>query len=203
MTDFFDNEGNRIIDPFCFDELSMIDRGVKAIRFMYGITGAIGLVAGLALLFWPARTLIVLAIIIGAYFVLASVTRIGVAVATPFMPSGWRALNIFTGLLLMFCGIVIIKHQATSAAVLTTLGVIAIGFGWIIEGIVTLIETGMMRNRAVSILAGVLSILAGIVVLLFPLESVDLLILFASITLSVLGGMLLVRAFTFGKSLQS
>lgn len=200
MREFIDDEGKRHIDPFCFDEFGMIDQGVRAIKFLYGVTGAVGLVAGIALLCWPVKTLVVLAVILGAYFVIASIVRIGVAVGTPFMPAGWRVLNILTSLLLLFCGVIILKHQAASAAALATFAAIAIGFGWIIEGVVTLIETGMLHNRALSILSGVLSIVAGIAVFMFPLESVDLLIIFSGIALAVLGGMLLARAFTFGKA---
>ena len=177
----------------------MIDRGVKAIRFLYGVTGAVGLIGGAALLIWPVKTLVVLAVILGAYFIIASVVRIGVAVGTPFMPAGWRALNILSSLLLLFCGIIMLKNQTASAAALATLAAIAIGFGWIIEGVVTLVETGMVHNRGLSILSGVLSIVAGIAVFMFPLESVDLMIVFSGIALAVLGGVLLARAFTFGK----
>ena len=145
------------------------------------------------------KTLVVLAVILGAYFIIASVVRIGVAVGTPFMPAGWRALNILSSLLLLFCGIIMLKNQTASAAALATLAAIAIGFGWIIEGVVTLVETGMVHNRGLSILSGVLSIVAGITVFMFPLESVDLMIVFSGIALAVLGGVLLVRAFTFGK----
>ena len=38
MGEFIDNEGERHIDPFCFDEFGMIDRGVKAIRFLYAVS---------------------------------------------------------------------------------------------------------------------------------------------------------------------
>lgn len=199
MREFIDDEGERHIDPFRFDEFGMIDRGVKAIRFLYGVTGAVGLIGGAALLIWPVKTLVVLAVILGAYFIIASVVRIGVAVGTPFMPAGWRALNILSSLLLLFCGIIILKNQTASAAALATLAAIAIGFGWIIEGVVTLVETGMVHNRGLSILSGVLSIVAGIAVFMFPLESVDLMIVFSGIALAVLGGVLLARAFTFGK----
>lgn len=88
MREFIDDEGERHIDPFCFDERGMIDRGVKAIRFLYGVTGVVGLIGGAALLIWPVKTLVVLAVILGAYFIIASVVRIGVAVGTPFMPAG-------------------------------------------------------------------------------------------------------------------
>ncbi len=158
MREFIDDEGERHIDPFCFDEFGLIDRGVKAVRFLYGVTGAVGLIGGAALLIWPVKTLVVLAVILGAYFIIASVVRIGVAVGTPFMPAGWRALNILSSLLLLFCGIIMLKNQTTSAAALATLAAIAIGFGWIIEGVVTLVETGMVHNRGLSILSGVRSL---------------------------------------------
>ncbi len=44
MREFIDDEGERHIDPFCFDEFGLIDRGVKAVRFLYGVTGAVGLI---------------------------------------------------------------------------------------------------------------------------------------------------------------
>ena len=53
MREYIDDEGIRHTDPLCFDEFGMIDRGVKAIKLLYGITGAVGLIAGLALLFSP------------------------------------------------------------------------------------------------------------------------------------------------------
>ncbi len=81
-----------------------------------------------------------------------------------------------------------LKNQTASAAALATLAAIAIGFGWIIEGVVTLVETGLVHNRGLSILSGVLSIVAGIAVFMFPLESVDLMIVFSGIALAVLGG---------------
>lgn len=199
MRGFIDDGGERHIDPFCFDEFGMIDRGVKAIRFPCGVTGAVGLIGGVSLLVWPMRTLVVLAVIFGAYFIILSVVRISVAAGTPFMPAAWCAIYTLSSLLLLFCGIIMLKNQAASAAALATLAAIAIGFGWIIEGVVALVETGMVHNRGLTILSGVLSIVAGIAVFIFPLESVDLMIVFSGIALAVLGGVPLVRAFTFGK----
>ena len=51
----------------------------------------------------------------------------------------------------------------------------------------------------ITLLSGVLSIVAGIAVFMFPLESVDLMFVFSGIALAVLGGVLLARAFTLGK----
>lgn len=198
MTRFeeFDRNG---IDPFFFDEQGMVARAVKTVRGLYGITGAAGLLAGIALLFWPVKTLVVLTVVLGVYFIIATVVRLIAAIGTPFLPSGWRALNIITSLLLLFGGIIMVRNQALSAATLTTFVVLATGFGWIIEGVMTLVESGAVHNRGLAVFSGVLSILAGIVVFLFPLESTDMLVLFAGAALAVLGATLLVRAFTFGR----
>ena len=164
--------------------------------------GIAGIVAGLALLFWPIKTLSVLAVVLSVYFIVSAVVRMAAAIATPFMPAGWRALNVLASLLLLFCGIIMLRNQTASAFALATIATIAIGFGWIVEGVMTLIETGSMRNRGLAIFSGILSIVAGIIVLLFPLESVDMLILFAGIALAVLGVTLIARAFSFGKAVR-
>lgn len=193
----FDHTG---LDPFIFDERSMIDRGIKTVRWIYGVTGVMGLLAGAALLFWPVKTMVVLTVVLGVYFIVAAIVRLVAAIGAPILPSGWRALSIITSLLLLFGGIVMVRNQALSAAALTTFAVLAIGFGWIIEGVMTLVESGAVHNRGLAVFSGVLSIIAGIVVFLFPLESTEMLVLFAGAALAVLGATLLVRAFTFGRA---
>lgn len=192
----FDRTG---LDPFIFDERSMIDRGIKTVRWIYGVTGVMGLLAGAALLFWPVKTMVVLTVVLGVYFIVAAIVRLVAAIGAPILPSGWRALSIITSLLLLFGGIVMVRNQTLSAAALTTFAVLAIGFGWIIEGVMTLVESGAVHNRGLAVFSGVLSIIAGIVVFLFPLESTEMLVLFAGAALAVLGATLLVRAFTFGR----
>ncbi len=192
----FDPTGH---DPFIFDERGMIDRGIKTVRWIYGVTGVMGLLTGAALLFWPVKTMVVLTVVLGVYFIVAAIVRLVAAIGAPILPSGWRALSIITSLLLLFGGIVMVRNQTLSAAALTTFAVLAIGFGWIIEGVMTLVESGAVHNRGLAVFSGVLSIIAGIVVFLFPLESTEMLVLFAGAALAVLGATLLVRAFTFGR----
>lgn len=197
---FFEKHSLDHTDPFYFDEYGMVDHVVATVRRLYGITGAVGLLAGLALLFWPVKTLVVLTVILGVYFIAAGIVRLVTAIWTPLLPGGWRALNIITSLLLVFGGAIMVRNQALSAATLATFVVMATGFGWIIEGVMTLVESGAVHNRGLAIFSGVLSILAGIVVFLFPLESTDMLVLFAGAALTVLGITLLARAFSFGKT---
>lgn len=74
-----------------------------------------------------------------------------------------------------------------------------VGFGWIIEGVMTLLESGLVHNRGFAVASGVLSIAAGVVIFAWPVESTGLLVLFAGASLAVLGAMLLVRAISFGR----
>lgn len=43
---------------FGFDEKSMAGKAVKAVRWIYAITGVLALIAGIALLFAPAKSLV-------------------------------------------------------------------------------------------------------------------------------------------------
>lgn len=55
---------------FGFDEKSMAGKAVKAVRWIYAITGVLALVAGIALLFAPAKSLVFLTTVLGFYFVI-------------------------------------------------------------------------------------------------------------------------------------
>lgn len=77
--------------------------------------------------------------------------------------------------------------------------VIFIGIGWIIEGIIAIAEAGKASTRSWAIVFGILSVLAGIVVLVVPVWTAQWLLLVTAIMLILLGIVGLVRAFTFGK----
>lgn len=55
---------------FGFDEKSMAGKAVKAVRWIYAITGVLALIAGIALLFAPAKSLVFLTTVLGFYFVI-------------------------------------------------------------------------------------------------------------------------------------
>lgn len=198
MSTWFEDDDRRI-DPFNFDERGMVQRGISAVRGLYGTTGAVALIAGIALLLWPTRTLMALAVVLGAYFLVSGVLHLVAAIGIPVLPAGWRALSVITSLLLIFGGIFMLRNQAASAATLATFAVLIVGCGWIIEGVMTLLESGLVHNRGLAIVSGVLSIVAGAIVFMWPVESTGLLVLFAGISLAVLGAMLIARAFTFGR----
>ena len=183
---------------FGFDEKSMAGKAVKAVRWIYAITGVLALVAGIALLFAPAKSLVFLTTVLGFYFVITAAIRLFTAVFEPLLPTGWRVTSIISNLLIILGGVIILRNQAFSTATLTTL-VVVVGFGWIVEGVMTILESELSSNRALAILSGALSIIAGMFVFIYPLWSAKMLVIFSGAALLVFGVTLIVRAIQFGK----
>jgi len=179
---------------FGFDEKSMAGKAVKAVRWIYAITGVLALIAGIALLFAPAKSLVFLTTVLGFYFVITAAIRLFTAIFEPLLPTGWRVTSIISNLLIILGGVIILRNQAFS-----TMVVIVAGFGWIVEGVMSILESELSSNRALAILSGALSIIAGMFVFIYPLWSAKMLVIFSGAALLVFGVTLIVRAIQFGK----
>ena len=184
---------------FGFDEKSMAGKAIKAVRWIYAITGVIALLAGIALLFAPAKTLVFLTTVLGFYFVITAGIRLFTTVFESQLPTGWRVTSIITNLLILLGGVVILRNQALSTATLSTMVVVVAGFGWITEGIMSILESELSSNRGFTILSGALSIIAGVFVFIYPLWSAKMLVIFTGAALLVFGVTLIIRAIRFGK----
>lgn len=176
------------------DTSELSSRTIKAVRTGFGISGAVSLVLGLLVLFWPEATLSVIAFFFGLYFLISGAVRVVNGIVSP-MSGGLRVLSIVVGLLLFILGVAAIRNPVPSLAVLG----MVVGIAWIIEGIMALTETESGGSRWYAITFGVLSIIAGIVVLFLPVESLAALVIFGGIFLVVLGVVQVVRAITFGR----
>ena len=182
-----------------FDEESMEGKAIKAVRWLYAITGVIALLAGIALLFAPAKTLVFLTTVLGFYFVITAGIRLFTTVFESQLPTGWRVASIILNLLILLGGVVILRNQALSTATLSTMVVLVAGFGWITEGIMSILESELSSNRGFTILSGALSIIAGVFVSIYPLWSAKMLVIFTGAALLVFGVTLIIRAIRFGK----
>lgn len=176
------------------DTSELSSRTINAVRTGFGISGVVSLILGLLVLFWPEATLSVIAFFFGLYFLISGGLRVVSGIISAMTP-GLRVLNIIVGLLLFIVGIVAIRNPLSSLAVLGML----VGIAWIIEGIMAFVETESGGSRWYAITFGILSVVAGIVVLFLPVASLAALVIFGGIFLVVLGVVQLVRAITFGR----
>ena len=184
---------------FSLDAESLDRQAISSIRVAFGISGVIALVIGVLVLVWPGSTLEVVAFLFGLYFLLAGVVRVVTGIFAKGIGGGMRTLSIILGAILIILGVVALKNPMGSLAVLGIL----IGLGWIIEGIVALAESGNGSSRGFAIFLGILSLVAGIIVLFVPIGTVAVLVLIAGISLVVLGIVGIIRGFTFGRGVSS
>jgi uncharacterized membrane protein HdeD (DUF308 family) len=188
------------VDTLGFDPDELSKNGLNAIRTAVGILGVLGVVLGLALVVWPGKSLVVLAAIVGAYFVLAGVVRIALGIFSREVSGGFRVLNLLFGILLVLGGVIALRNLTASAAVLTLVTAILIGVGWIVQGIMAFVAVGKGKASGWAIAGGVIGVLAGIVVLAVPGWSIAWLVIITGVVLLIMGIFGIVQAFTLGRS---
>ena len=193
------SNGQPPTSPFKLVEEWLPKKAKNAIRGTYAILGIAAIILGLALLIWPGATLKVAAIALGAYFVVSGVVRIVTAIVELGLPGGWRVLDILIGLMLSVGGVIMLKNAALSGATLAVLVTMVVGLGWMLEGVMALVESWRMPSSAWAVIYALLSIVAGCIVLFSPISSTTWLILFGGCALVVIGIVAIVRAFMFGK----
>jgi uncharacterized membrane protein HdeD (DUF308 family) len=156
--------------------------------------GIVSLLAGLAVLVWPDRTLIVVAVLFGIQLIVAGIFRFVSAFATDDLTGGTRVLLALLGVLSLIIGLYAVRHVYVTLLALALL----LGIFWIINGatelFMALSHRGMPDRGWVGVL-GVLSIIAGIILLAYPGISLVTLAVLLSVWLLVLGIMEISLAF--------
>ncbi|WP_062301722.1 HdeD family acid-resistance protein [Demequina subtropica] len=188
---------------FELDARALTARAITLVRVMFAVLGAVALAVGVALIVWPGRTLAVGAALAGVYFVIAGVARIAMGVLGAAVSAGLRSLSIVMGVLMLIAGVVMLRNLEASTAVLLIVVALTVGIGWIIDGIMVILESGKARSRAWALAYGIVGLLAGIAVIAFPAITATVLVWIAAAVFVVLGVVGLVRAFTFGRELEA
>jgi uncharacterized membrane protein HdeD (DUF308 family) len=163
--------------------------------------GIVTLVTGLAALVWPGRTLVVVAVLFGVQLIVMGIFRFAGAFASEDLAGGTRVLLAVLGLFSLIIGLYAVRHVLITLLALAVL----LGIFWIISGTVELFTTLSHRNmqgRSWTAVMGILSVLAGLVVLAYPGISLLTLAIVLSVWLLIFGVMqimLAVRIRTMGR----
>ena len=127
--------------------------------------GAVALVAGILLLVWPDRTLLLIGIILGVYLLAFGVLEMVRALATPGLLAMERAIPATLGLLAIAAGMIAITRPDSSVlAVALAVGIYLIVAG-LAAGVRAIREPALRAPQAVL---GVISVAAGILVVAWP-----------------------------------
>ena len=181
--------------------LNTENRAVDAIRTMLGVGGLVALIVGILILVNPVKSgaimMQIVSVIVALYAAGVGVVYLGSALFSKTM-KGWpRTGNVVLGLLYIVGAVIIFANLSATAAVLTAFLSIMIGVLWIIEGIFSFTTLKESGHRVLTIIYGIISVVAGLVLILSPLLGAITLWLLLGLSMIVMGAVQIVRAFVF------
>ena len=156
--------------------------------------GIITLAIGVIALAWPGETLIVVAVLFGIQLVVMGIFRFVAAFAAGDVGGGTRVLYALLGVLSLIIGLYALRHVLITLLALALL----LGIFWVVNGFVEIFGALTHRDsphRGWTGFMGVLSIVAGLVVLAYPGISLVTLALVLGIWLIIYGVMEIGMAF--------
>ncbi|KKD05507.1 HdeD family acid-resistance protein [Streptomyces sp. WM6386] len=149
------------------------------------LTGIASLVLGVLVLVWPGSTLLATGILFGVYLVVSGVFQLVSAFGT-HKTTGLRVLAFISGALSILLGLFCFRGPMQSLLLLA----LWIGIGWLIRGITQTLAAASdpsMPARGWQIFLGIVTFLAGIVLIDSPFESVAVLTVVGGIWLVAVG----------------
>jgi uncharacterized membrane protein HdeD (DUF308 family) len=157
--------------------------------------GLLAVILGVVILVWPGPSIVVAAVLFGVYLVVSGVALIVLAFSLP-VSAGSRFLNFISGVASVILGILAFRHFGQGYAILLLAIWIAVGFIFRgVSAVASAISDPRFPGRGWAIVFGVISIIAGVVVLAYPFDSIVTLALVVGIWLIILGVMEVISGF--------
>ncbi|MEU3662695.1 HdeD family acid-resistance protein [Streptomyces sp. NPDC032940] len=157
------------------------------------LTGIASLVLGVLVLVWPGASLRVAGVLFGLYLVVSGVLQLASAFGTHSRTS-LRVLAFISGAVSILLGLFCFRGLLQSVLLLA----LWIGVGWLFRGITQTVAAAhdpAMPARGWHLFLGIVTVFAGIVLIVSPVESVAVLTLLGGWWLVVVGVVEIVTAF--------
>ena|SRR5271165_65323 len=164
--------------------------------------GVLTLISGVVVLVWPGISIEVASILFGVFLVVSGIAQV-VFAFTLEMSAGSRIPMFISGALSLALGVLAFRHFVQGSAVL--LLAIWIGAALFFQGVgeaVTSIDDPVRPGRDWHIFLGIVTAIAGVVVLAWPFKSIAVLAIVAGIELVLVGISQIVSAFRAGKAVN-
>ncbi len=153
--------------------------------------GLLTLVIGILVMVWPQETLRLLTVLFGLELFVVGIYSI---IRSFSHGEQHRVWSVLMGIFALVVGIIVIRNVAETVVLLT----VVLGIYWLIHGIIQFVMSvadNTYPQRGFTIFMAILSVIAGIVLLAWPIESVTVLAWFMGIWLAILGVLGIVLAF--------
>lgn len=157
------------------------------------LSGILAVILGVMVLVWPAITIVVAAVFFGAYLLVTGIAQVVFAFSL-HVSAGGRILLFLSGAAALILAVLCFRSLQDSILLLA----IWIGIGFIFRGVATAVSAISDPNlpgRGWEIFIGVISLIAGVIILASPFESLATLTLVVGIWLIILGVFEIVSAF--------
>ncbi|GGS59363.1 HdeD family acid-resistance protein [Streptomyces cinerochromogenes] len=157
------------------------------------VTGIGSLVLGVLVLVWPGPSLLAAGVLFGVYLLYSGILQLVSAFGT-HRATSLRVLAFISGALSILLGLFCFRGPMQSILLLA----LWIGIGWLFRGItqtLAALHDSRMPARGWQIFLGILTFVAGIVLIDSPFESVKVLTLVGGIWLVAVGIVEIVTAF--------
>ncbi|MFG2606891.1 HdeD family acid-resistance protein [Streptomyces sp. NPDC048514] len=157
------------------------------------LTGIASLILGVLVLVWPGASLRAAGVLFGLYLLISGVFQLASAFGT-HRTTSLRVLAFISGALSIVLGLFCFRGPMQSILLLA----LWIGIGWLIRGItqtLAAVHDPRMPARGWQIFLGILTFIAGIVLIDSPFESVAVLTLVGGIWLIAVGIVEIITAF--------
>jgi uncharacterized membrane protein HdeD (DUF308 family) len=157
--------------------------------------GILSIIIGVMAIVWPGATLLTIAILFAVWLFVSGIVSV-VQSFTVHGDTAGRVLNAVLGVLSVIVGFALLRTPFQSLEVL----IFVLGIFWVAQGIMTFINAFSQKDgRNWKIFSGILGVIAGTIVLIYPISSAVTLALFGGIWLIILGITQIVAAWNLRK----
>ncbi|MGW6390486.1 HdeD family acid-resistance protein [Streptomyces sp. NPDC055103] len=157
------------------------------------VAGLVSMILGIMVLAWPDASLRVAGILFGLYLLFSGVMQLVAAFGT-HATTALRVMAFISGALSILLGLFCFRGAMQSTLLLA----LWIGIGWLFRGITQTVAAASdpaMPARGWQIFLGIVSAVAGVVLIVSPLESATVLTVLVGVWLLAVGVAELVTAF--------
>ncbi|MEU2076315.1 DUF308 domain-containing protein [Streptomyces sp. NPDC013489] len=157
------------------------------------LAGTASLVLGILVLAWPEASLFVAGLLFGLFLLFSGVMQLVAAFGT-HTTTALRVMAFISGALSILLGLLCFRGATQSTLLLA----LWIGIGWLFRGITETLAAASdaaMPARGWHVFLGIVNALAGVVLIVSPLESARVLMILGGIWLLAVGAVEIVTAF--------
>jgi uncharacterized membrane protein HdeD (DUF308 family) len=162
------------------------------------ITGILSVILGVMVLRWPGATIVTAAIFFGAYLLVTGFSQVFHAF-TLHISGGGRALLFISGAASLVLAVLAFRHLGDAIWLLA----IWVGIGFIFRGVAeaaSAISDHDTPGRGWQIALGIVTLIAGVIVLAYPISSLGTLTMVVGIWLIIIGVMEVIASLQIRKA---